>query len=302
MNEPDLRVDTRPLNALTVDVEDYFQVQAFADRIPRASWDDIPRRLEGNINWFLQLLETNRITATFFTLGWIAERHPRMIRQIAGAGHELASHGYDHTRADQLSPAQFREDIRRSRGAIEDISDTAVLGYRAPTFSIGPGNQWAYDVLADEGYRYSSSVYPIRHDLYGDTHASRAPFRPGSGQLWEIPLTTRRLLGQNLPSAGGGYFRLIPYWLWRHNLLHLNTKGDMPCIFYFHPWELDSAQPRIPGINLRTRMRHYTNLKHMPDRLSRLMRDFRWGRMDQVFADLITSEVRRATNPLLAHA
>jgi polysaccharide deacetylase family protein (PEP-CTERM system associated) len=283
---------------MTVDVEDYFQVQALADWIPRATWDQIPRRVEANIDHLLLLFDANHVSATFFTLGWIAERHAEMVRRIARAGHELASHGYDHTRVDRLTSVSFREDIRRTKGIIEEIAGRPVLGYRAPTFSIGRNNQWAYEVLEQEGYSYSSSIYPIRHDLYGDLHAPRRPFRPGSGGIWELPLTTRRLLGQNLPCAGGGYFRLLPYWASRRNLVHVNTTDELPCIFYLHPWEIDAAQPRIPSINTRTRLRHYMNLKRMPARLARLVCEFRWGRMDEVFADRIymPAMVRTATS------
>jgi polysaccharide deacetylase family protein (PEP-CTERM system associated) len=181
----------------------------------------------------------------------------------------------------------LREDIRRSKRTLEDITGAQVKGYRAPTFSISRDNRWAYDLLEQEGYRYSSSTYPIRHDLYGDIAASREPFQPGPGEIWEIPLTTRRVFGQNIPSAGGGYFRLLPYSLWRRNLLYLTKVTELPCIFYFHPWELDAAQPRIAGISMRTRLRHYTNLRAMPHRLHRLLRDFRWAPMDQVFGRLI---------------
>ena len=274
------------LNAMTVDVEDYFQVQALEDRISRASWDEIPRRVEANIDHLLQLFSDNGVRATFFTLGWIAERHPKMVRRIAAAGHEVASHGYDHTRVDRLSSASFREDVRRTKSTIEEQAGYPVLGYRAPTFSVGSDTPWAYEILEKEGYRYSSSIYPIRHDLYGGVDAPRSPFRPGSGALWEFPLTTRRLLGQNFPCAGGGYFRLLPYWISRRNLHHLNAH-KLPCIFYVHPWEIDVGQPRIAGITLRSRLRHYTNLKTMPSRLSRLVGDFRWGRMDDAFADCL---------------
>jgi len=288
MTLPARRTSGEMLNAITVDVEDYFQVQAFANHIPRSSWDGIPRRVEANVDTVLALFDRSRSSGTFFALGWIAERHPQMIRRIVAAGHELASHGYDHKRADCLDLAAFREDVHRSKLVLEDIAGTEIRGYRAPTFSIGRTNLWAYDVLEDEGYMYSSSIYPIRHDLYGDAAASRVPFRPGSGQLWEIPLTTRRLFGQNLPSAGGGYLRLLPYWLWRRNLLYVNRKGNLNSVFYFHPWELDAAQPRIPGINLRTSVRHYLNLSAMQKRLEALLTDFRWARLDYVFADLLT--------------
>jgi polysaccharide deacetylase family protein (PEP-CTERM system associated) len=276
-----------PRNALTVDVEDYFQVEAFADRISRISWDGIPRRVEANVDRLLALFAAAGASATFFILGWIAERHPGMVRRIAAGGHEVASHGYDHCRVDRLDPARFRNDIRHSKRLLEEISAGPVSGYRAPTFSLGAHDAWAYEILAEEGYRYSSSVYPIRHDLYGDITAPRLPFRPTGGDLWEMPLTTRRLGGQNFPCAGGGYFRLLPYWLSRRNLLAINTRDAQPCIFYMHPWEIDAGQPRIPGIGMRTRLRHYTNLRAMPDRLERLLRDFRWSRMDEVFADTL---------------
>jgi polysaccharide deacetylase family protein (PEP-CTERM system associated) len=274
-------------NAMTVDVEDYFQVEAFAERVPRAFWDGMPRRVEANVDRLLALFAAARVRATFFVLGWIAERHPQMIRRIATEGHEVASHGYGHQRIDRLDPASFRQDVRRAKRSLEDIVAGPVSGYRAPTFSLGVRQSWAYQILAEEGYRYSSSIYPIRHDLYGDIDAPRAPFRPAGGSLWELPLTTRRIWGQNIPCAGGGYFRLLPYRLSRRNLRAVNTREVRPCIFYCHPWEIDAAQPRIAGIDLRTRLRHYTNLATMPDRLARLVRDFRWGRMDQVFAEFV---------------
>jgi polysaccharide deacetylase family protein (PEP-CTERM system associated) len=276
-------------NAMSVDVEDYFQVQAFADRLPRAGWSAIPRRVEANIDWLLELFAENGVGATFFTLGWVAERHPAMLCRIAAAGHEIASHGYDHRRVDELAPKMFRSDICRTKGIIEDITALPVLGYRAPTFSIGAGQEWAYEILAEEGYRYSSSVYPIRHDLYGAANAPRTPFTVGCGRFWEIPLTTRRLCGQNIPCAGGGYFRLLPYWLSRLNLRHLNAADGPPCVFYFHPWEIDPDQPRVQGISTRARFRHYTNLGAMPARLRRLIRDFRWERIDKAFADYIAA-------------
>jgi polysaccharide deacetylase family protein (PEP-CTERM system associated) len=290
-SEPGERV-----NAMTVDVEDYFQVQAFANNISRECWNSIPRRVEANVDRLLELFAANRVCATFFSLGWIAERHPGMMQRIAAAGHEVASHGYDHKLVGELTPEMFQDDVRRTRGIIEDATATPVLGYRAPTFSIGPQTPWAYEILEQEGYCYSSSVYPIHHDLYGAANAPRAPFPVTPGGFWEIPLTTRRLFGQNFPCAGGGYFRLLPYWLSRRNLRHLNTADAPPCIFYMHPWEIDAEQPPVRGISVKTRLRHYTNLRAMPGRLQRLLGDFRWGRMDRVFGDCITPFARsRAT-------
>lgn len=274
------------VNAMTIDVEDYFQVEALASRFPRSAWDEVPRRVENNIDRLLGMFATASVRATFFTLGWIAERHPAMVRRIAAAGHELASHGYDHRRADRLNAAELREDLRRSKRLIEDIGGHPVRGYRAPTFSIGAANWWSYEILENEGYAYSSSLYPIRHDLYGAPDAPRFPFRPGGGRLWEIPVSTRRLLGRNYPCAGGGYFRLLPYRLSRSNLRSVNRSERQPCIFYFHPWEIDAGQPRLRGLRLRSRVRHYTNLPAMAGRLERLLRDFCWDRMDRVFGQL----------------
>lgn len=274
------------VNAISVDIEDYFQVEALSGSFPRSCWDRVPRRVEANVDRLLEMFGAASASATFFTLGWVAERHPAMVRRIAAAGHELASHGYDHRRADRLTPAQFREDVRRSKRLIEDIGGTAVRGYRAPTFSIGSANPWSYDILESEGFRYSSSLYPIRHDLYGSPNAPRYPFRPGQGGLWEIPLSTRRLFGRNYPCAGGGYFRLLPYRVSRRNLRWVNRAEGQPCNFYFHPWEIDIGQPRVGGLKLRSRVRHYTNIPAMQGRLERLLQDFRWRRMDQVFSQL----------------
>jgi polysaccharide deacetylase family protein (PEP-CTERM system associated) len=288
------------LNAMTVDVEDYFQVQAFAGNISREYWGSIPRRVEENINRLLELFADNGTSATFFSLGWIAERHPAMMRRIADAGHEVASHGYDHTMVNELTPERFRDDVRRTKAIIEAATAHRVSGYRAPTFSLGTRTPWAYEILEQEGYAYSSSIYPIRHDLYGAASAPRDPFAVTPGGLWEIPLTTRRLFGQNFPCAGGGYFRLLPYWLSRRNLRYLNASDAPPCIFYMHPWEIDADQPIVGGISAKTRFRHYTNLKAMPARLRRLLRDFRWARMDRVFADWIGGDAR--PTGVLAHA
>ncbi len=280
-------------NAMTVDVEDYFQVQALARCIPRASWDGIPRRIEANMDAILELFATAGVRATFFTLGWIAQRHPGVVRRIVAGGHELASHGWDHTRADAQSPTEFRADVGRARRMLEDVGGAPVAGYRAATFSIGARNLWAFPILESEGYRYSSSVNPIRHDLYGMPDAPRTPFRP-DGALWELPMTTVRALGRNLPCAGGGYFRLLPYGLYRFGLNRVNRVDGRPGIFYFHPWEVDPDQPRVPGCGPRSRVRHYTNLHRMGPRLRRLLRDFAWDRMDRVYADLLGSEATPA--------
>ena len=271
-------------NAMTVDVEDYFQVQAFACCIDRANWDHMPRRVEANMERILAQFDRAGVRATFFTLGWIAERHPGIVRAIVAAGHELASHGYGHELVHSLTPPAFREDAHRARAVLEDIGGAAVTGYRAPTFSIGPRNPWAYEVLEETGHRYSSSIYPVRHDLYGVPDAPRFPHRPGHGALVEIPMTTVQLGGRNMPIAGGGYFRLMPYALFRAALRRFNRTERAPGIFYFHPWEIDPAQPRIASAPRLSRFRHYVNLAAVPARLERLLRDFRWGRMDQVFA------------------
>lgn len=275
-------------NAMTVDVEDYFQVQAFAHCINRADWDTIPRRVEANVDRILEQFDRAAIKATFFTLGWVAERHPAMVRRIVDAGHELASHGWDHTRADAQDPETFLRDTRRTRLTLEDIGGTAVTGYRAATFSIGQRNLWAFGVLEEAGYRYSSSINPIRHDLYGMPDAPRTPFRPDGAAIWEIPMTTVRLFGRNWPCSGGGYFRLLPTLLYRMGLSHLNRAELMPGIFYFHPWEVDPGQPRVAGCGWKSRLRHYTNLSRMEGDLDRLLRDFAWDRMDRVYADTLT--------------
>ena len=269
-------------NALTVDVEDYFQVSAFAPYIRREEWDARECRVEANVDRILRLLADHDTTATFFTLGWVAERYPQLVRRIVDGGHELASHGYGHQRASDLSVAEFGQDVLRAKSLLEDLSGTPVHGYRAPSFSIGHGNLWAFDTLARAGYRYSSSVYPIRHDHYGMPDSPRFAYRLASGLL-EIPPTTLRLMQRNLPSSGGGYFRLLPYPLSRWMLRRVNRLDREPAVFYFHPWELDPAQPRVAGIDAKTRFRHYVNIPRMERRLQQLLADFRWSRMDEIF-------------------
>ena len=269
-------------NALTIDVEDYFQVSAFAPYIRRDEWDARECRIERNVGRILELLDQRGIKATFFTLGWIAERYPQLVRNIVAGGHELASHGFGHERATDLSEAAFTQDVQRAKKLLEDLAGVPVLGYRAPSFSIGTGNLWAFDVLARAGYRYSSSIYPIKHDHYGMPDSPRFAYQLTSGLL-EIPITTLRMGSRNLPSSGGGYFRLLPYALTRWMLRQVNQQDRESAIFYFHPWEIDPGQPRVPGIDLRTRFRHYVNIGRTEGRLLSLMEDFRWGRMDQIF-------------------
>jgi polysaccharide deacetylase family protein (PEP-CTERM system associated) len=273
-----------PRNALTIDVEDYFQVSAFDRHIARDQWAAQPCRVERNVDLILALLETHQARATFFTLGWIAERYPALVRRIVDGGHELASHGYAHLRASDQSPADFRRDITLSKNLLEQLAGQAVKGYRAPSFSIAAGNLWALDSLQAAGYRYSSSIYPIRHDHYGMPDAPRFASRPtGEDGLLELPISTVRILGHNIPAGGGGYFRLLPYAASRWALRRINSHDGQAGIFYFHPWELDPEQPRPAGIGIKTRFRHYLNLHRMEHRIVRLLGDFRWGRIDDIF-------------------
>lgn len=270
--------------AMTVDVEDYFQVQAFAGVIDRETWGAIPRRVEANMDRVLAQFDRAGVKGTFFTLGWIADRHPGIVRQIVAAGHELASHGYGHALVDRQTPDAFEEDLRRAKGVLEAQGGVAVRGYRAPTFSMGPHTPWAFAALEQTGHTYSSSVYPVKHDLYGAPDSPRFPYRPGPGPLIELPMTTLRLGGRNVPIAGGGYFRLAPYALFRAALRRYHRAEQAPGIFYFHPWEIDPAQPRIRAAPRLSRFRHTVNLHRMADRLEHLLRDFAWGRVDTVFA------------------
>ena len=279
---------TRIRNALTIDVEDYFQVSAFAPHIARDSWDHMPCRVERNVDAILEILDEHRAQATFFTLGWMAERYRDMVRSIVAQGHELASHGYAHQRATDQSPQEFYQDITRAKSLLEDVGGVAVQGYRAPSFSIGRTNLWAQSTLKKAGYRYSSSVYPIRHDHYGMPDAPRFAFYPeGADGLLELPVTTVSLFNRNLPAGGGGYFRLLPYSVSRWCLRRVNTVDRQPCIFYFHPWEIDPGQPRQKNIGIKTRFRHYVNLSSMERRIRALCKDFHWDRIDRLFPEKI---------------
>jgi polysaccharide deacetylase family protein (PEP-CTERM system associated) len=272
---------SRPRNAMTVDVEDYFQVSAFERYIDRDAWDRKECRVERNVDRILELFDRHAVKGTFFTLGWIAERYPNMVKRLVAQGHELASHGWSHVRVTQQQPDEFRQDIRRTKGLLEDISGQAVIGYRAASYSIDASNLWALDALEDSGYRYSSSIYPIKHDRYGIPDAPRFAFRPLGGDFLEFPVTTVRVANRNLPCGGGGWFRFIPYAGIRWAVRRVNNIDRETAIFYFHPWEIDPEQPRQTGLDAKTRFRHYLNLDRMEARLERLLRDFDWGRMDE---------------------
>ncbi len=280
-------------NAMTVDVEDYFQVSAFEHVIARDQWEQVPHRVERNTDRILDIFADHNVKATFFTLGWIAERYPGLTRRIVAQGHELASHGYSHIRATQQHPAEFRADITRARKILEDISGGAVRGYRAPSYSIGANNLWALDELKAAGYEYSSSIYPVKHDLYGMPEAARFAFYPrGNDGILEVPITTLHVLGKNWPCGGGGFFRLYPYAFSRWALRRVNQRDGQSGMFYFHPWEIDPDQPRQQNIPLKTRVRHYLNLGRMENRLQALLRDFAWGRMDEIFLPHATQAQR----------
>ena len=272
---------TSAVNAMTVDVEDYFQVSAFEDVIPRADWERLPHRVERNTRAVLELFDDHRVSGTFFVLGWVAQRYPMLIRELVSQGHELASHGYEHVRVTEQSRAAFCQDIRRTKSLLEDIGGVEVKGYRAASYSIGRSNLWALDELEAAGYRYSSSIYPIHHDLYGMPEAPRFAF--SYRELLEVPISTVAVGERRFPCGGGGFFRLYPYALSRWALNRVNAKEGRSCIFYFHPWEIDPQQPRQQNIAFKTRFRHYLNLTRMESRLRRLLNDFAWDRMDRVF-------------------
>lgn len=269
------------LNALSVDVEDWFQVGAFERTIDRADWDRLTHRVEANTDAVLALFAEAGVHATFFTLGWVAERYPALMRRIADAGHEVASHGYDHARVFTFTPDQFRADLAKSRAILEDATGRPVTGYRAPSFSIDPRTPWAHAILAEAGYRYSSSVAPIRHDHYGWPDSPRFAWQPlPDSSLVELPVTTAKWGNRTLAAGGGGFFRLLPYAFSRWAIRQVNEQAGRPAIIYFHPWEIDPDQPRVAGAPLRSRLRHYSNLSVMAAKLRRLTRDFAWTRVD----------------------
>lgn len=271
------------VNAMTVDVEDYFQVSAFESHVQKSQWQTLPRRVEANTHRILDMFASSGVCATFFTLGWVAERYPGLIHRMVEEGHEVASHGWEHIRVNTQSPHEFRQDIERTRKLLQDISGEPVWGYRAASYSIGSAESWAWDQLADAGYRYSSSIVPVRHDLYGIPDAPRFQFTAAQGRLLEIPITTVSVMGRKLNCGGGGWFRLFPYRFSRWALNKVNQSDHEAAIFYFHPWEIDPQQPRPEGLTLKTRFRHYLNLDRTHDRLQHLLRDFHWHRMDSIF-------------------
>ena len=271
-------------NAMSVDVEEHFQVGAFETTIRREDWPRWDSRVVRNTERALQLFADKGVSATFFTLGWVAEREPGLLRRIVESGHEIANHGYAHDRVHTFTPESFRADIRKARALIEGAAGAEVKGYRAPSFSIGKGNRWALEVLAEEGYAYSSSVAPIRHDHYGWPEAPRFPHRPVAGSdMVEVPVTTVEYAGRRMACGGGGFFRLLPYGLSEWAIDRVNRVEGQATVFYFHPWEIDPGQPVVPRAPLRSRIRHYTNLDVMEAKLARLLDRFRWDRMDRVF-------------------
>jgi polysaccharide deacetylase family protein (PEP-CTERM system associated) len=273
------------INAFTVDVEDYFHVQAFAGTIRRDQWDDYESRVVKNTHRILRLLDNSQTQGTFFMLGWVADKHPSLVRDIQKSGHEIGCHSYWHRLIYEMSPDEFRSDLRQAGEAIEQITAQPVTAFRAPCFSITQQSLWALDILIEEGYRYDSSLFPVRHDTYGIPNAKRFPFcHEGSqGALLEFPLSVRRLWKYNVPSSGGGYFRLYPFRLTLHCLRHINQHEKNPFVFYVHPWEIDPDQPRMPA-SLRSRFRHYQNLRSTESKLKRLLKTFRFGTLSESLA------------------
>ena len=271
------------VNAVSIDVEDYFQVSAFEKAIDRKNWDKLEHRVVRNMDKVFEIFSGLDVKATFFTLGWVAERYPDIVRKIIENGHELASHGYGHQRVTDLTRDQFIEDLNRAKKILEDISGTEISGYRAPSYSIGKKNIWALEALSETGHKYSSSIYPIKHDHYGYPEAPRFAFKDKKTGLIEIPITTMKLFSKLFPAGGGGFFRFYPYPVSKWAINRVNLLDAQPTVFYFHPWELDPDQPRQKNISSKSRFRHYLNLDKTESRLRRLLVDFKWGRMDDVF-------------------
>jgi polysaccharide deacetylase family protein (PEP-CTERM system associated) len=296
----EVALDPAPvMNAMTIDVEDYFHVSVFDGVVPRHLWEGFESRVCANTDRLLELFDGFEVKATFFVLGWVAERHPDLVRRIVGEGHELASHGYGHRLVYDQTPKAFREDVRRAKSLLEDASGTAVLGYRAPSYSVTPRSLWALDILIEEGYRYDSSIFPIRHDRYGIPLSPRHPYllERASGTLVEAPASTTRVGPINLPIAGGGYFRILPYEWTRWGISRVNRLERLPTIFYLHPWEIDPDQPRLKA-GMLSRFRHYRHLGETEARLRRLLNDFSFAPMSAVLKRAVASSV--LTKPALA--
>ncbi len=271
-------------NAMTVDVEDYFQVSAFESYVSKDSWDTIPHRVEKNTNRILDLFNEHQVKATFFTLGWVAERYPDLVKRIVKDGHELACHGYEHIRVTEQTKGEFRKDVSKTKKILEDLSGQEIKGYRAASYSIGEKNLWALDVLNNEGFKYSSSIYPVKHDLYGMPGAPRYIYEPiEQADFKEIPISTLRVLEKNYPCGGGGFFRLYPYYFSKWAFSRINQQEQQSGIFYFHPWEIDPDQPKQNGLPFKTKFRHYLNLSKMEGRIKNLIRDFEWDTMEAIF-------------------
>lgn len=269
-------------HAMTVDVEDYFHVSAFEKNISRDDWHQLPMRVEKNTYRLLELFEQHNAKSTFFTLGWVAEKCPALIKAIVDQGHELASHGYNHQRAVAMNSAQFKEDVYKSKSLLEDAGGCQIVGYRAPSFSINKTNEWTYDILVELGFKYSSSTYPIAHDLYGVPEWPRFIYQREEG-ITEIPIPTLRNGENNTGIGGGGYFRLYPYFFSKKRIEKYLAQENAPYSFYFHPWEIDPEQPRIAGTSFKSKLRHYINLSRMENKIVRLLEDYQWSTMEDVY-------------------
>lgn len=302
---PDRNPSDQPLHAMSIDVEDYFHVAALSRVISPDQWASLPSRVERNTDKLLSLFERQGVHATFFVLGWVAEHHPDLVRRIDRAGHEVASHGYSHQLIYRQSPDTFREETRRSKALLEDLTGKPVLGYRAASYSITKASMWALDILADCGFRWDSSIFPIRHDNYGIPGSPRTPYRirtDNGAVLQEFPLTTARVFGLPVPAAGGGYFRQFPYPLFRYLFNNASGHGQHPHVFYLHPWEVDPEQPRFNNASWLSRFRHYTNLDKCESRLERLMNDFRFGTVSESFRAFSQTEHTLSTRQIIGMA
>ena len=292
--ERPLEIDNAQQCAMSVDVEEYFQVWAFNDVVAKESWTTRDRRAAKFTRQCLDLFDGHNASATFFVLSWLAEREPQLIREIHDRGHEIASHGVDHTKVFEQSRARFASDVERSKKTLEDITGAAVIGYRAPSFSINENTPWAYGILERAGYQYSSSSHPIAHDHYGDPHGIQVPHFANGSSVLEVPLATTQLAGRRLSCAGGGWFRAAPFGVFDFLLQRALKQNNGPLVFYFHPWELDADQPRIEGATMRARIRHYLNLKSMQTKLEKILMRHSWQRIDRVIEPYLTGEYRQA--------